>query len=285
MIPVKSGSPEHKVLFCEDFLNSHDPFKPEQIRWPELDAAALARLQALPIWSEAVNTEYETGLKVKAFGAAEKDPLMSRAIALQGYEEERHFRILELMTAHYGILVARRAEPKLPDPKWGFLGVGYAECFDSFFAFGLFALAQRSGFFPPALTDLFEPILQEEARHILFFVNWAEYHRQRTPLWARPAHAFGNGLAASLQVVGRLKLAFHAGGEDGVDDNFMMDAKEAFGKVSARSFIELCLAENERRLAPYDRRLARPRLAPSAARLIMRLLPADPALVLAAPEA
>ncbi|MBI4061593.1 MAG: ferritin-like domain-containing protein [Elusimicrobia bacterium] len=275
MRDIDFGSPEHKVLFCRDFIDSHDPFKPEHIRWPDLDAPTLARLKALPVWTEAVNTEYETALKVGAFGAAEKDPLMSEAIILQGREEERHFRILELMTAHYGIPVVRRGEPKAPEPEWGFLGVGYAECFDSFFAFGLFALARRSGFFPRALIDLFEPILQEEARHILFFANWAKYRQQRTPLWARPAHSFGNGLAASLQVVNRLKLAFNAGGDDGVDDNFMMDAKRAFGDVSARSFVELCLAENERRMAPYDPRLARPRLAPAAARWVMRLLPAD----------
>ncbi len=284
MTAIEFGTPEHKALFCEDFLKSHDPFKPEEIRWPALDAAALERLKALPVWTEAVNTEYETGLKVKAFGEAEKDPQMSEAIALQGYEEERHFRLLELMTSHYGIPVTRRGEPSLPEPQWGFLGVGYAECFDSFFAFGIFALARRSGFFPAALTDVFEPILQEEARHILFFANWAEYRQQRTPLWARPAHTFNNGLAAAMQVVGRLKLAFAAGGGedgDGVDDNFMMDAKKAFGEVSARSFIELCLAENERRLAPYDARLARPRLAPSAARLILRLLPAEKQLTAA----
>lgn len=275
MARLTLGTPEHLALFCEDFIKSHNPFKPEEIRWPELDALTVERLKALPVWTEAVNTEYETGLKVKAFGAAEKDPLMSQAISLNGYEEERHFRILEMMTSHYGIPVTRRGEPTLPDPLWGFLGVGYAECFDSFFAFGLFALAERSGFFPRSLTDLFEPILQEEARHILFFVNWAAYRKERTPLWARPAHTFNNGLAASMQVVGRLKLAFNAGGDDGVDDNFMMDAKKAFGDVSARSFIELCLSENERRLAKYDARLVRPRLAPSAARLILRLLPAD----------
>lgn len=278
MRSLEFGSPEHKALFCEDFIKSHVPFKPEDVKWPELDAVALARLKALPVWTEAVNTEYETGLKVKAFGAAEQDPLMAKAIALNGYEEERHFRMLELMTQHYGIPTTRRDEPTLPEPQWGFLGVGYAECFDSFFAFGIFEMARRSGFFPKALIDLFDPIMQEEARHILFFANWADYRKQKTPLWARPAHTFNNGLAASLQVVGRLKLAFAAGGGedgDGVDDNFMMDAKAAFGEVSARSFIELCLAENERRLAPYDPRLSRPRLAPSAARLILRLLPAD----------
>ncbi len=272
--PVRLGSPEHKELFCRSFLDTHDPFDPDSIRWPELDAAALGRLKSLPFWSEAVNTERETGLKVQSLGKSEKDPLMAEAIALQGYEEERHFRILERLTAHYGLPVQRRPDPRMPeDPEWGFLGVGFAECFDSFFAFGLFDLARRSGFFPPSLVEIFEPVMQEEARHILFFANWAAYRRQRTPVWARPAHAFESGLAASLQLIARVRMALSMGGPGEVDDNFMMDAKESFGEISAREFVSLCLSENERRLAPYDARLLRPRLAPSAARLILRVLP------------
>ena len=78
----------------------------------------------------------------------------------------------------YGIRLASEPPYRYPrDPEFTYLVTGYSECIDSFFAFGLFELARRSGFFPPELVETFEPVIQEECRHILLFVNLVAWRR------------------------------------------------------------------------------------------------------------
>src|SRR5215510_927343 len=84
------GSERHKELLCREFIDTHVPYEVAALRWPVLDEASLARLCALPFWQEAVSTESATAAKVQAQARLESDPLMHEAVALQGYEEERH---------------------------------------------------------------------------------------------------------------------------------------------------------------------------------------------------
>jgi hypothetical protein len=265
------GSPEHKEVLCRFFIETHLPYEPGQLEWPDLDDASRRRLASLPIWEEAVRTEAQTAAAVSAMGRAEPDPLLSRAIALQGYEEARHAELLALLTRHYAIPVPPFEPREPPDPAWAFLRIGYGECFDSFFAFGLFALARESGFFPARLVELFEPVMQEEARHIIFHVNWVAYCQARLPAARRPSHVFRRALALWLQVVTRARTASRLRGASAPDqDNFTMRAHESFGDISARLFLETCLRENERRLAPYDPRLLRPTFVPVVARTVLK---------------
>ncbi len=273
------GSEDHKRLFCATFIDTHKPFEPGDIRWPDLDAESLERLRGLPIWNQAVRTEAETALKVQCLGEAERDPVLARAIALQGYEEGRHAELLKLLTQHYGIEVEPYPDPMPPaDPVWAFMSTGYGECMDSFFAFGLFAIGKRSEYFPAALIDIFDPIMQEEARHILFIVNWVTYLRARAPLLRKPAHQLRLAGAIGGQIVEHIRNAVRmGGGKAASEEGFTMNARSAFGELSFRSFLELCLSENDRRLASYDPRLLRPQLVPRSVRLALKVMPRRPA--------
>ncbi|MEP6994771.1 MAG: ferritin-like domain-containing protein [Acidobacteriota bacterium] len=277
------GSSEHKELFCRSFIETHDPFLPSDIRWPDLDSEGLDRLKGLPVWNEAVRTEAATAVKVQALGKIERDPIMGQAIRLQGFEESRHAEVIQRLTRHYGIPVDTFPPPQEPaNPTWAFLRTGYGECLDSFFAFGLFELGKRSELFPEGIISVFETIMQEEARHILFIVNWAAYLRAQRSLPMRPVFDLRRAWNIAIQAFDRLKGATQmAGGGKkkdgesprGSQDGFTLKSHTAFGDFSLRAFLELCLAENARRFAPYDARLLRPMLVPSVVKTVIRVLP------------
>ncbi|SMG56123.1 hypothetical protein SAMN06265784_10835 [Paraburkholderia susongensis] len=137
------------------------------------EAATLRRIVELPIWDIAVQTEGRARLRIAAYAATLDDPEMRDALALNAWEENRHKEMLSRMVQVYGIELVSEPPYVYPkDPKWAYLVTGYSECVDSFFAFGLFELARRSGLFPPELIDTFEPVMQEECCHILLFANW-----------------------------------------------------------------------------------------------------------------
>jgi hypothetical protein len=266
------GSEEHKALFCRMFLDSYDPYKPAIIDWPKLAPDALARLTGLPFWDIAVRTEESAGRRMDALAAISEDPLIREAVALNAFEERRHKEVLGHMIRFYGIELAPE-EPYVPPTSalWGFLRTGYGECFDSFFAFGLFALAKRSGFFPPELVEVFEPVIQEEARHNLFFVNWVAYMTRRQGGLARLAFRAKCLAALACQAWSRLKMARRVD-----SNNFTATSGNAMGlDISPRSFFALCAAENERRLAPFDARLLRPRMMPALVRFASHFMPRE----------
>jgi hypothetical protein len=270
---IELGSEAHKRLFCRTLLDTHNPYKPAVIDWPELDREARERLVSLPIWDVAVQTEGRARLNVASYAVVTHDPLLREAIELNAFEEGRHKRVLSNLVEAYGIALAPEPEYRAPrDPEWAFMLTGYSECIDSFFAFGLFESARRSGFFPPALVNTFEPVMQEEARHILFFVNWAAWHRRTMRWWRRPWFELKVLGIWTMLVWERIRIARDVG--HGVqDNNFTINGAKSLGAdVSPADLIDLCLAENARRMRAYDERLVRPAAVPALARLARRLM-------------
>ncbi len=286
---IEIGSVAHRELLAQFFMDSYVEFVPEEVHWPHLSEESKGRLVSLPFWQEAVATENVTSNTVAAAAALEPDPGLRKAIELQGFEEGRHARLLQALTTHYDIPVEHPPRYQPHDLEHDFLFAGFGECFDSFFAFGLFALARESGYFGAGLIEVFEPVVQEEARHILFFVNWVKYRRSQLPWWRRPAYRLRCGWIILKQVWSRAKTARTLGGSPdqkaaaakpaaalGGDDgeNFTLSAHHDLGEdVTLHKLLGLCLRENDARLAHYDARLPRPRLVPVLARFMYRVLP------------
>jgi hypothetical protein len=283
--PIVPGSEAHKAAFCRMLLDTHNPYKPSVIDWPALDSEARDRLVSLPIWDIAVQTEGKARLRVLSYAEAIEDPLLRRAIELDAFEEGRHKEVLANLVEAYGIRLAPEPEYQRPrDPEWAFMVTGFSECIDSFFAFGLFALARRSGFFPPALVDTFEPVMQEEGRHILFFVNWVAWHNRNLPVLRRLFFAAKVLAVWMFLIWERIGIARGVGSAgkapsetEGVtqDNNFTLTGSKAVSAVdmSVGALIDVCLEENERRLSGYDHRLLRPDAVPRLmrfARLFLR---------------
>jgi hypothetical protein len=267
---MKIGSDEHKQRFCHEFIASHCRFDPETLAWPDLDAAALERLRAIPFWEEVLYTERRAGAIVAAYAATITDPLVREAVTLQGFEEARHAELLRLMIHRYGVA----AEERPPDPPSGnlvraFADFGYGECLDAFLGFGVFKIARRAGFLPEAMFEIFETLIHEETRHIVFFINWMAWQqcvRGRGASWLRGAtamHYYARAIGRLLQTVWRGR-----GANDGKDFS-ATQASVFLEGFTFRGFVEECRAEHARRMEGFDPDLLQPHLLPRLADLAL----------------
>ncbi|MBS7791991.1 ferritin-like domain-containing protein [Roseococcus sp. SDR] len=275
---LKPGSPEHKQAMCAMFAETFNPYKPSVINWPKLDEEALHRITSLPIWDIAVQTEGKARLRMSAYAETLKDPELRETIARNGWEENRHKEVLSRLVEAYGIPLAPEPEYVKPkDTEWAYLVTGFSECVDSFFAFGLFEMARQSGFFPEELVETFEPVMQEECRHILLFANWLAWHRATMPLWRRPwfeMRVWAVWVFLGWERIGLAKTVDGDGKERTQDNNFTVTGGKAMTakEYTMAEIMDLCLAENDRRFAGYDERLLRPTTMPWLVRLARRFM-------------
>jgi hypothetical protein len=236
-----------------------------------LDDDALALLRGLPFWTHALQAEEDAGPMIIACAALEPDPTVRRALELQAFEEARHARLIRHMITIYG-LHADEIRVEMPaDVLDAFIDFGFEECLDSFGAFGLFKLARQHLTVPAPLFDIFDRVMQEEAAHIVFFLNWFAYRQANRGALAsavRHVKALRHYVRALRKLAG---LAFSNDGGEGKD--FIVSGADAFvDNLTPAVVLAACLEENTRRLAGFDRRLLVPQLAPRLARLALVVL-------------
>jgi hypothetical protein len=268
---MRLGSPAHRDLFCRSLLETHRTYDPDTFAWPELDAKTLHFLREIPFWQEALATEQRAGVMAQAFAEQIDDPLLRQAVALQAAEEARHGRLLANLVQRYGIPVHLEVAFTPPrNVRQAFVDFGFSECLDSFFAFGFFRIAQQSGFFPEALFTLFDPIIEEEARHIVFFVNWLAYEQSRRGWGVAPyraVNALWNYGKALSHLVGSFRGAATAG------SGFTAGGALVFAPdLTLRRFLATCISENHYRMRAFDPALLQPRLLPRLSRILLRVL-------------
>ena len=281
---MRIGSEEHKELFCRSFITGHKPYEPPEMAWPELDDVSLARLRAIPVWTMALEVENSAGVMLDGYAKTEPDPLVRQALQLQGYEEARHGRILAFMVQKYGLKVNPR-DVSEPPTREAFVDFGYNECVDSFAGFGIFKLATEAKVLPDSLTSLLSRILIEEARHIVFFVNWIAWDRTRRGLRGPVLQALPALVAYLSAIVKRVKSGSEmaGGGEtaqpaatestngkaEGPILDLFADVMEGLTPVK---FVRACVQENDRLMSEFDPRLLRPTFIPTLARIALVVL-------------
>lgn len=266
--PIRPGDAAHYAMLTQLLIATYNPYKPAILNWPVLEPDTLARITSLPIWDIAVATEIKASMRIEAFAATIQDPALKNALLHMAAEEARHKDVLSRLVAAYGIPLKPEETYSPPrDAEWAFMVTGYSECVDSFFAYGLFEMARRSGYFPPELVDTFEPVVQEEGRHILFFTNWIAWHKATMPLWRRPWFALKTAAVWAFLIYERIGIAKDVDGLENADANFTVNGSKALtDEMDPALLIDICLEEDKKRMSGYDPRLLRPTTMPKLAR-------------------
>jgi hypothetical protein len=264
MARIKIGSDAHRDLFCRHFVDSYTDYEPRLLPWPELSDADFERLHKVPFWQEVLHTERRAGNIVQAFAKTVDDPMVRRAVDLQGREELRHADLLREMIRRYQIVVTELPlEPISGDIKVAFQDFGFGECLDSFLGFGAFKIARQSGFLPESMFAIFETLMYEETRHIVFFVNWMAWnavHQGHGARWWQAVVA----LRFYARAVRRLLATVRRGQDAGDGRDFSATQTSLFlDGFTFRRFLADCYAENNRRMASFDDKLLRPGLMPA----------------------
>jgi hypothetical protein len=114
--------------------------------------------------------------------------------------------------------------------------------------------------------------MQEEGRHITFFVNWAAWHRRNLPWWRKPLFQARIAGVWIFLVWERIGIARGLNGTPQNRNFTVTGSKSIADEITPAKLMAVCLEENDRRLAPYDPRLLRAVLVPTLVRLALRII-------------
>jgi hypothetical protein len=270
MNQIVAGSDSHRDFFCRQFIETHQVFDPDTLPWPELSEDDLAKLRAVPFWQEVYHTERRAGAIVDAFTPHVADPLVREAVRLQGFEEARHADLIRVMIERYGLDAhPQPIEQFPPDLEVAFIDFGFGECLDAFLGFGAFKSARQSQFLPESMFEIFDVLMFEETRHIVFFINYMAWRERQRGLGR--ARRLMKTARFYSRAAGRLLGMVRRGQDSNDGRDFAITQTNLFLEgFSFRGFVEDCYRENARRMSAFDPDLMQPTLLPAVADLALR---------------
>lgn len=264
------GSDAYKTYFCQHFIDTHQVFDPASLPWPDLTSEELARLRAVPFWQEVYHTERRAAAIVDTFTPQIADPIVREAVRVQGLEEARHAELIRVMIDRYGLDAHAQPIEQFPaDLEVAFIDFGFGECLDAFLGFGAFKSARQSQFLPESMFEIFDLLMFEETRHIVFFINYMAW-RERLRGLGQARRAM-KSLRFYGRALGRLAGMMRRGQDANDGRDFSVTQTNLFlDGFSFRGFVEDCYRENARRMRSFDPDLMQPRLLPGIAEMALR---------------
>jgi hypothetical protein len=264
---MKPGTNDHRKRVCRTFLESHNPWNAEQFSWPLLDITSQECLRYIPGWTDLFQKKQQLSRVVAAYATTANNALIRDAMALLGQEYQRQTSVLKKFIAAYDIpRTATTTRSANPEPETDFIQGMQRECLDSFWRFGWFGLVQHHHALPTELLDPFDRLLQEEARQLIFFVDWLSYYRARQ----RKRNVDLGGLPMLWRDRNKiLKFISAFGLKEDVAPSPLSPFLE---KSTAEEFLNLCLSENQRRMAGVEAAVPQPKLGVATAQVLREVV-------------
>src|SRR5207302_9849921 len=122
------------------------------------------------------------------------------------------------------------------------------------------------------ILQIFETLMYEETRHIVFFINWMAYTEAQRGWLARAASPL-TSLHYYLRALRRMMGLARRGKQLTDGQNFAATQVSMFlDGFNFRHFLEDCYSENSRRMSAFEPELLRPSFLPHLAVASLRAL-------------
>ena len=227
------GQRDDLSSFCRMLLETFNPYKPAVIDWPKLDdRGASAADQPADLGHRGADRRQRPPAHPHLCATASPTRCCARRSSSRPSRKAATRRCCRHLVAAYGIQLAPEPDYVEPrDAEWAFMVTGYsANASTASSPSACSSWRERSGFFPPELVDTFEPVIQEEGRHILFFVNWVAWHRRQHAAVAAAVVLPEDAGGVGFLIWERIGIAREVGGGPKQDANFTVTGAAVGGR-------------------------------------------------------